>query len=268
MELNKNWNLDEIVQPTILDTEDPNIKQDILLLITQYLQEQGYHHSTMTILDESKLKISERLQEQHEIKRMKKAILMGDWPEVDRLCARPLMKNHKAFLYAAYEQQYLEYIEHHELQKAFTHLQKRLKPLEHLQRTRTEFRDLCYLLTTKSVQDTPSFKHWQGITASREKLVELFQSTIDFEFQEREQNYIPANRLTSLLQQAVAYQVECSRYHPNLKPKIQTLLSDYSCLVIPNSKKCQFLGHTKQVKCAEFVGDQGKLIITGSRYTF
>ena len=26
----------------------------------------------------------------------------GDWAEVDRLCARPFMRNHKSFLYAAY----------------------------------------------------------------------------------------------------------------------------------------------------------------------
>lgn len=41
----------------------------------------------------------------------------GDWAEVDRLCTKALLKNHKSFLYAAYKQQYLEYIEHHEVQK-------------------------------------------------------------------------------------------------------------------------------------------------------
>jgi COMPASS component SWD3 len=116
----------------------------------------------MTIMDEANLKVYERLEQLSEIKRMKKAIFEGDWPEVDRLCARPFMRNHKSFLYSAYEQQYLEYIEHHEIQKAFTHLNKRLKPLEHLQRTPTEFKDLCYLLTSKSVQDVPSFKNWEG----------------------------------------------------------------------------------------------------------
>ena len=65
----------------------------------------------MTIMDEANLKAFERLEQQGEIKRMKKAILEGDWPEVDRLCARPFMRNHKSFLYSAYEQQYLEYIE-------------------------------------------------------------------------------------------------------------------------------------------------------------
>jgi hypothetical protein len=34
------------------------------------------------------------------------------------------MKNHKSFLYAAYEQQFLEYIEHHEIQKVSSDSQR------------------------------------------------------------------------------------------------------------------------------------------------
>jgi hypothetical protein len=71
------------------------------------------------ILDETNLKIFEREETSQEVKRLKKAIMEGEWPEVDRLVnlCRPLLKNHKSFLYAAYRQQYLEYIEHQEIQK-------------------------------------------------------------------------------------------------------------------------------------------------------
>lgn len=41
----------------------------------------------------------------------------GDWQEVEKLCAKPLVKNHKSFLYSLYKQQYLEYIERREIQK-------------------------------------------------------------------------------------------------------------------------------------------------------
>lgn len=71
------------------------------------------------ILDETNLKMFEREETSQEIKRLKKAIIEGEWPEVDRLVniCRPLLKNHKSFLYAAYKQQYFEYIEHQEMQK-------------------------------------------------------------------------------------------------------------------------------------------------------
>jgi hypothetical protein len=43
----------------------------------------------------------------------------GDWAEVDKLSLKPLVKNHKSFLYSVYKTQYLEYIDHHETQKVY-----------------------------------------------------------------------------------------------------------------------------------------------------
>lgn len=91
----------------------------------------------------------------------------GDWAEVERLLQKLNIKNNKVFLYAIYKQQYLEMIDSGEQQKAFSFLTKRLKPLESLQSTPEEFRDLCYLLTCKSVQDAPSFRTWEDIGPSR-----------------------------------------------------------------------------------------------------
>ncbi|KAI8900389.1 WD40-repeat-containing domain protein [Globomyces pollinis-pini] len=264
-QLQQNWDFKIKPNEDLLNTNDNKIKDDILRVIIQYLSDEGYYAATMTIMDEANMKTFERLEQQAEIKRMKKAILEGDWADVDRLCSRPFMRNHKSFLYAAYEQQYLEYIDHHEIQKAFTHLNKRLKPLEHLQRTPTEFRDLCYLLTAKSVQDVPSFKNWEGIPSSREKLVEMFQNMIDFDIADREGSvFVPPYRLMTLLRQAVAYQIQCSRYHPSVTPKISTLLRDFSALIVPNATKTIFHGHQANVKCAEFLGSEGNFIISGS----
>jgi COMPASS component SWD3 len=41
----------------------------------------------------------------------------GDWAEVEKLSSKPIVKNHRSFLYSLYKQQYLEYIEHREIQK-------------------------------------------------------------------------------------------------------------------------------------------------------
>src|SRR4051812_4587336 len=107
-------------------------------MIIQYLSDEGYHASKTTVYDEANIKWHEREERVAEVKRLKKAIIGmynayvnkidsfltfihypidGDWTEVDKLCAKPLVKNHKSFLYAAYKQQYLEYIEHQEMQK-------------------------------------------------------------------------------------------------------------------------------------------------------
>ncbi|KAJ3417585.1 hypothetical protein HDV05_000042 [Chytridiales sp. JEL 0842] len=249
----------------IFNSEEQRIKDDIVRILSQYLGDEGFHATKMTLLDEANVKWYEREEQQHEIRRIKKAILDGDWPEVDKLCSKPIMKNQKAFLYAMYKQQYLEYIDHHEIQKAFNHLTKRLKPLEHLATTPTEFRDICYLLTAKSVHDAPSFKTWEGIGPSREKLAEHFQTMMDVEHTDDDGNtFIPPNRLLTLLRQAVAYQIEFSRYHPRIAPRITTLLQDYQTLIIPNAVKSTFVGHKGNIKCVEFTGEEGRKIVSGS----
>ncbi|CAG8561390.1 4547_t:CDS:2, partial [Acaulospora colombiana] len=157
------------IRPTedIFNPEDPKIREDIVRMIIQYLSDEGYTVSKMTIYDEANVKWNEREERVVEVKRLKKAVFDGDWAEVDKLCAKSLVKNHKSFLYAVYKQQYLEHIENQEIQKAFSFLNKRLKPLEHLQMTPNEFKDLCYLLTAKGVRDAPSFRNWEGIGPAR-----------------------------------------------------------------------------------------------------
>lgn len=119
-------------------------------------------------------------------------IVDGDWNTVEQLSTKPLVKNHKSFLYQIYKTQYLEYIDHHETQKAFTHLIKRLKPLEHFETTPNEFIDLCYLLTFKSIQEVPSFKTWEGIAAARERLVEQLENMMELDsFEHDDAPFIP-----------------------------------------------------------------------------
>ena len=79
---------------------------------------------------------------------------------------------------------------------------------------------------------------------------------------------MPPNRLLNLLRQAVAYQIEVSRYHPRISPIVDTLLQDFSPFVIPNACKTIMQGHRGNVKCAEFVGHEGRTIISGSRYIY
>ena len=49
-----------------------------------------------------------------------------------------------------------------------------------------------------------------------------------------------------------------------MTPKINTLLHDFSALVVPNSVYKEYKGHTANVKCARFVGEDGARIISGS----
>ena len=223
-------------------------------MILQYLQDEGYTASSMTIQDETNVKLLEQVSQRAHVKRMRRAILDGDWLEVEKLCAKSGFANVKNFQYAAYRTQYLELIEGQEYQKAFTHLTKRLKarpptsllapacraravvelppplcgqPLESHASSSADFKDLCYLLTCKSVQEV--LRDWDSITSAREQLAEQHCSTRDFELgasdyerqMQKSSQQVPPRRLLRLLQQAVAYQVEFSHYHPTTRANVQ-----------------------------------------------
>ncbi|KAM0746289.1 WD40 repeat-like protein [Meredithblackwellia eburnea MCA 4105] len=247
--------------PTLL----PRVKEDILRIIEQYLGDEGYAATKLVLHDEASLKGKERDDRVNEGRKLKRAILEGDWAEVDNILSKPFVRTQKALLYSVYKQQFLEHIEYRELQKAFTLLNKRLKPLERFQPTRTEFQDLCYLLSAKTVHDAPSFKNWEGVTAAREKLAEMFGEMLEGEREERDESaFVPKGRLMTLLEQAVSYQVSCARYKPETPPTISSLLQDFSPFVIPNTLLDSFAGHTANVKCLRFVGSSGRHFATGS----
>jgi len=238
-------------------------------MILQYLQNEGYVASVMTLQDEANVKTKEKLNRRAVFKRMRNSILEGDWPEVEKLCARSSVKGYKSLLYAIYKQQFLELVDKQEYQKAFGLLSRRLKPLENMGTTQQEFKDLCYLLTCKSILDVPSCRDWEGVMSSREKLIEQFH-TVLFEFEGENLPDargvvapVPPNRLTSLLSQAVQHQIANNHYHPKTTPTIASLLHDYRTFVVPNAARRRFVGHTRNVKCLEFIGAEGSALATG-----
>ncbi|TKY89120.1 hypothetical protein EX895_001651 [Sporisorium graminicola] len=170
----------------ILRPDDPHVRNDIIRMIDQWLADEGFGATRQLLMEEAGIKRREREEAGLDARKLRGHMLEGDWPEVDKLLQKPLVKNHKAFLYAVYKQQFLEHIEHREFQKGFTFLNKRLKPLEHYQPHPSEFRDLCYLLSAKAVTDAPSFATWEGIQPGREKLVMEFAAMLEQDWMEKE----------------------------------------------------------------------------------
>lgn len=75
---------------------------------------------------------------------------------------------------------------------------------------------------------------------------------------------IPPNRLVELLQQSIAYQIEFSPYNPDLRAKVSSLVRDYHSFIVPNVTQATLTGHSANVKCVDFVGDDGNLLVSGS----
>ncbi|WFD32443.1 hypothetical protein MSPP1_003490 [Malassezia sp. CBS 17886] len=267
--------LDSVVMPF----ESARIREDIVRIVVQWLDDEGFGASRQALLDEAGINLRVQEDKLAEQRKMRSYLLEGNWPEIDKLCTKPQFKDNKALLYVIFKQQYLEHIEHREFQKAFTFLIKRLKPLENYQPHAGEFGDLCYLLSAKSVTDAPSFRSWEGIQPAREALVTEFAPVLGEERVDRtaplpwengresdraDYEYVPPHRLLSLLHQAAAYQVEFARYQRRTAPVVSTLLHDYTGFIVPDRCRSVLRGHQQNVKCVRFVGTEGRMVASGS----
>lgn len=270
----------------VFDAEDQTIKDELIHIIVQYLQDEGFYNASMVVQDEANVRIKNTSAKRSQLRRIKRAILAGEWAEVEEILTQKatLFRYQNHFLYALYKQQYLEMIESHQYQKALFLLSNRMKPLERYASTTSEFRDLSYLLTCRSVSECAAFGDWDGVTASRSALFDQCARLLDFEtylagtsasvpaVHGRRINKdsggdafdIPPGRLRRLVEQALAFQIESSKYRLRAPPRIGTILEDFECTVVPNKKKMVLTGNKQSLKCVTFVGDEALAIAAGS----
>lgn len=134
----------------ILPWRDPQLRNDMMRIIQQFLEEEGMERTTQVLAEEWGGKKRESDQTAQDARHLKEAILAGAWHKVDSLLETPLVRRANAFRYSVYKQQYLELIESREYSQAFSFMNERLRELEHYQPFAGEFRDLCYLLSSES----------------------------------------------------------------------------------------------------------------------
>ena len=290
---------------------DPNIKKELLLMIAGYLHCEGYNTSAMTLLEECQVKQKREVQKQSLVELICADMRDGNWSNLDNTLQdtfNNIINSNtntstisKSTLYSIYKQYYLELIEGGEYQKAFSILNKKLKPLKSAT-IKEEFSDLCLLLTCRSVNEVDRFQDWRGnlysssntsILASggitsRDVLIEKILSdykreenmSILFEGETHQiSSVVPQNRLVELLHQAVNYQAIDSanymenRYHISDRFKrsgliganvVTSLLFNYETFVIPNALYGCFKGHKENVKSVEFIGKQGLYLASSS----
>uniref|UniRef100_A0A7S2SNE6 CTLH domain-containing protein n=1 Tax=Rhizochromulina marina TaxID=1034831 RepID=A0A7S2SNE6_9STRA len=273
-----------IVDPShAFDPKDPRVHRDILRMISQYLRSTGYHTSASVVADEAGLHAVEADRRRTQVKQLCRSIIDGDWDAaaktISKVCSGLYQRR---CLFMLHRQEFLELIQRQEPQRAFTVLNKRLKPLEDLASTielgpskgvqyliQHEFSELCYLLTCRSVQDSHLFQQWPGDIPGRELVADNIgrMAAVEHEHDvcpcQPDGSEILPHRLVTLLQQATAFQMEFSRYRTTAPAKVTSLLRDYECSAVPNSVAHVLRGHCTDAKCLAFVGDQGNMLVSG-----
>eukprot|EP00762_Andalucia_godoyi_P008230 ANDGO_02958.mRNA.1 Protein will die slowly len=231
---------------------------EVLSLIAEYLSS---HNLTGTLLTLSS-ELHDRGQTSRTLwsqaSRVRNSLKAGDWVEVERLCAKPVFKPQRVFLFAVYRQQFLELCEAGDHAKALQVLVRRIKPLESVVHE-TEFQRLCALITARGVVAPPR----EDLCESLDEMLTIEPFDTFFSNQSvsstgigsgagggasggglevtLDVDRVPEHRLEHLLQQALAYQ-GCPRslvesgnvsllmdYQPSVIPQIFDPLLSYTC---------------------------------------
>ena len=168
------------VRPDALfDAANPYIKDDLVRMIAQWCEDEGYYTSMLALQDEANMKMAEVEQYNTSTLVLRQLILDGNLNKACEILKSPPWKRYKALLFAVERQVFLETVAAQEMQKAFSLLNRRLKPLEAYARSAADFKDLCYLLTCKNVQE--GIPEWEGAEAGRQSLVEQLHNVLEMD---------------------------------------------------------------------------------------
>ncbi|ORX33747.1 WD40-repeat-containing domain protein [Kockovaella imperatae] len=265
----------EVVPLNQVSLDAHSIDHDIALLVSDWLHSQP-HSSLASTFDQEILGYGAAGKAKaEEIEEVERAILDGEWSAIETLISRPGLvrpQTQRAFMYMCYRQQFLEHVDNREFQKAFSHLQKRLKPLEHYQPFPYDFYNLCYLTSAGTVHDAPGLRDWGGPAPEREKLVGMWRDLVESSGSTREGMNdeegrairAPRGRLLELFKQAAAWQVSNVRMKGKQPWTVRSLLHDFEIRSISNHLRLRVKGHTANIKCLAFIGGNERLAVSGS----
>jgi hypothetical protein len=226
-----------------LNFDEPQLKEEILLLIASYLMENGFSASSHTLLDEAALKVRTLSKDRSTFRSMSKAVVAGNWAEVETLLKQLSSVNQgpkmKGLRYSVYRQQFLEMVDKGESQKAFTYLLGNLKPMPNI--SSEDLHALTAMLTCRNVAESdPS---WPGVTASRDALANqvLSLGVTDVAATDAPPDItqiVPPRRLNVLLAQAVMYQRSRCEAGLSVNLPCRSLMRDYE--VTGSGSVCTF----------------------------
>lgn len=305
--------VDKFVDSFLLTSANRSkLKKEMLSLIHGYLIEQGLTKAAEALKEGSK-EIQQRAQSlELAATKIQNGIAVGDWKLVRTWLKKEFGKSEdtfRHFLFQVTKQEYLELICNRDVNKALTVLHKRLKPLEgellaENIDVREEMWQLAYLIVCNSVSEAKLFEHWD-LRVSRDNLSQSFSMILKLMNVELKKNFLAlegqdwneeeekelatlqdSNRLETLINQAIAYQVEDFLRQRQLlkitqrgarKSKFQgssfeifaekfSLLNENMLKGLPTAPFRTLTGNVSKVKCIEFIsGANHNLIVSGAR---
>ncbi|KAJ9461391.1 COMPASS-like H3K4 histone methylase component WDR5A [Diplonema papillatum] len=251
----------------VLDETNEDVRHDVLQIISQHLQEEGFPTAAHALRAEANVHDHVAESRKSLYRRILKHIPGGEWNEVERILNKQPTPSFKKLQYAVAKQQFLEQVDSGDGQKAFSIMRKKLKSLES-QAPPGEFSALSYLLSCSSVHEAPSglFNDWREDTGRQQLVAQLKHFLEPNSTLNAGTRGMMPRRLWHLLRQASGYQVQMQKVRPTETPVIATLATDYQAPICPNYEAA-VLQATSSLKCCAWLKNMTQIGCGGGNGT-
>lgn len=243
--------------PEVLDPDDPKIKREILKLIVQYLEENGYRHCAAILRNEARFQTTDDTAGQTiDLASIRSIVTSKNWEQLDAL---QIDKNlPPRLVYSLYRYRFIDLLLSSDATSALPFLSSRLRPFRAFEDQPGDFDQLCFMLVDAA---SPSRT---GALPDREASLQRTLAAIDAQISlitaPSNDSSIPAGRLAHLAQQAAAYQL--TKFPLGT---IKSIMKDFTPAAIPSpSDKTLSGGHKGNIKAVVFVPRSNYLISGGS----
>lgn len=246
------------------DENDPKIKREILMMIVQYLEENGFRSSAMILRNEASFNTAPINSKKVELTSVRSALVANDWAQIDNFQIDKSL--HPRLVYAIYRHRYIQILLTGDSQQALQFLSMRLRPFRAFEDQTGDFDQLCYLLVDATSPSGTS--RLLDIDTSLQRTLNIIDSQLSITNISVEDNSVlPRGRLTHLLQQAAAEQLKSFPLG-----FIESIYQDFTPALLPDSTSKPIIsssnelkgGHTSNIKAISFVPKSELLISCGS----
>lgn len=246
------------------DENDPSIKREILMMIVQYLEENGFRSSAMILRNEASFNTTLLNSKKVELTSVRSAIVDNDWAQIDNFQIDKSL--HPRLVYAIYRHRYIQILLTGDSQQALQFLSMRLRPFRAFEDQAGDFDQLCFLLVDATSPSGTSKS--LDIDTSLQRTLSIIDSQLSITNISVEDNSVlPKGRLIHLLQQAAAEQLKSFPLG-----FIESIFQDFTPALLPDSTSKPIFstsnelkgGHTSNIKAISFVPKSDLLISCGS----
>jgi WD40 repeat protein len=240
---------------TAFDPNDARIKREILMMIVQYLEENGLHSSSVILRNEACFQDTNDNAKRIDLRSIRDLLISKKWNQIDSIQMDEVPPR---LIYAVYRHRFLELLVSGNTHDALAFLSGRLRPFRAFEDQAGDFDQLCFLLVDAC---SPSRSLVQpDLAASLQRTLTLLEAQIAQVSFSSADHSIPSKRLIRLLQQAGAYQL--GKYPLGT---VRSLITDYVPALLPGvSPRLLQTGHTGNIKSLAFVPGQNLLLSGGS----